>query len=86
MKVERRKDEKNFLDKIQIVIAIVALLLAVLGFIYDNLTEIAFILIAINLHINAISNFRKDKTSIFSYSILVMAILIIFLSIHKLLY
>jgi len=76
----------NKLDKIQIVIAIAALLLAILGFIYDNLTEIAFILIAINLLVNEIRSFKKDKKSIFSYMIIVMAILIIFLSIHKLLY
>lgn len=80
--------QKTFkkLDKIQIVIAIVALLLAILGFIYDNLTETAFILIAINLLVNEIRSFRKDKKSIFSYLIIVMAILIIILSIHKLLY
>ncbi|MGE7691250.1 hypothetical protein ACQKMI_18815 [Lysinibacillus sp. NPDC097214] len=76
----------NQLDKIQIVIAIVALLLAILGFMYDNLTEIAFLLIAINLLVNEMRSFRKDKKSIFSYLIIVMAILIIFLSIHKLLY
>ncbi|WP_440050336.1 hypothetical protein [Lysinibacillus sphaericus] len=75
----------NKLDKIQIVIAIVALLLAILGFSYDNLTEIAFILIAINLLVNSLRDLRKDKKSIFSYLIIVMAILIIFLSIQQLL-
>ncbi|MGF9977292.1 hypothetical protein [Viridibacillus arvi] len=78
--------KKNFnkLDKIQIVIAIIASLLVILGFTYDNLTEIAFILIAIHLLVNE-RNLRKDKKSIFSYLIIVMEILIIFLSILQLL-
>ena len=75
----------NKLDKIQIVIAIVALILAILGFYYVNLTEIAFILIAINLLVNRLRDLRKEKKSIFSYLIIVMAILIIFLSIQQLL-
>ncbi|MFE6169392.1 hypothetical protein ACFVP8_16215 [Viridibacillus arvi] len=74
----------NKLDKIQIVIAIIASLLVILGFTYDNLTEIAFILIAIHLLVNE-RNLRKDKKSIFSYLRIVMAILIIFLSILRLL-
>lgn len=74
----------NKLDKVQIVIAIIALLLAILGFTFDNLTEIAFILIAINILLNRIRNVNKDKKSISSYLIIVMAILIISLSIHKL--
>ncbi|MGN4125100.1 hypothetical protein ACMGD3_08830 [Lysinibacillus sphaericus] len=84
-KGETMKKTFNKLDKIQIVIAIVALLLAILGFSYDNLTEIAFILIAINLLVNSLRDLRKDKKSIFSYLIIVMAILIIFLSIQQLL-
>ncbi|MFE6166933.1 hypothetical protein ACFVP8_03540 [Viridibacillus arvi] len=74
----------NKLDKIQIDIAIIASLLVILGFTYDNLTEIAFILIAIHLLVNE-RNLRKDKKSSFSYLIIVMAILIIFLSILQLL-
>lgn len=75
----------NKLDKIQIVVAIVASLMVILGFSYDNLTEIGFILIAIHLLVTE-RNFRKDKKSIFSYLIIVMAVLIIFLSINQLLY
>jgi len=75
----------NKLEKIQIVIASVALLLAILGFIYDDLTEIAITLISISLLINEIRNLKKGKKSIFSYLMIVMAILIFFLSIHKLL-
>jgi len=75
----------NKCDKIQIVIAIIALLLAILGFTFDNLTEIAFILIAINILVNRIRDVNKDKKSISSYSIIVMAILIISLSVYKLL-
>ncbi|MEY9979740.1 uncharacterized membrane protein YhaH (DUF805 family) [Lysinibacillus sp. RC79] len=75
----------NKLDKIQIVIAIIALLLAILGFTFDNLTKIAIILISINILVNRIRDFSKDKKSIFSYLIIVMAILIISLSINQLL-
>lgn len=53
------------LDKIQIVIASVGLLLAILGFAYDNLTEVAFILIVISLLITEVRDLRKDKKSIF---------------------
>ena len=88
MKVKRRNDEKTFnkLDKIQIVIASVALLLVILGFAYDNLTEVAFILIFISLLVNDVRDFRKDKKSIFLYLKIVMRILIIFILIYMLLY
>ncbi|WP_433594891.1 hypothetical protein [Lysinibacillus xylanilyticus] len=75
----------NKLDKIQIVIASVALLLAILGFVYDNLTKIAIILISINLLVNGVRNLSKDKKSIFLYVTIVMAILLIFLTIQQLL-
>lgn len=76
----------NKLDKIQIFIASVALLLVILGFAYDNLTEVAFILIFIGLLINEVRNFKKDKKSIFLYLKIMMKILIIFLLIYMLLY
>lgn len=76
----------NKLDKIQIFIASVALLLVILGFVYDNLTEVAFILIFIGLLINEVRNFKKDKKSIFLYLKIMMKILIIFLLIYMLLY
>ena len=76
----------NKLDKIQIVIASVALLLAILGFAYDNLTEVAFILIFISLLVNEVRDLRKDKKSIFLYLKIVMKILIIFILIYLLLY
>ncbi|MGE7840515.1 hypothetical protein ACQKNX_06955 [Lysinibacillus sp. NPDC093712] len=75
----------NKLDKIQIVIASVALLLVILGFAYDNLTEIAFILIFIGLLINEARDFRKGNKSIFFYLKIVMKILAIFLIIYFLL-
>ncbi|MFJ7735779.1 hypothetical protein ACIQ2D_05485 [Lysinibacillus sp. NPDC097287] len=53
------------LNKIQIVIASVALLLGILGFAYDNLTEVAFILIFIALLVEEVRNFKNDKKSIF---------------------
>ncbi len=59
------KKSFNKLDKIQIVIGSVALLLAIFGFVYDNLTEIACILISINLLVNETRNIRKGKKSIF---------------------
>ena len=78
------KKSFNKLDKIQIVIAIAASLLVILGFSYDNLTEIGFILIAIHLLITE-RNLRKDKKSISTYLLIVMAILLLFLSIKRLL-
>ena len=80
------KKSFNKLDKIQIVIGSVALLLAILGFVFDNLTEIACILLSISLLVNETRNIRKDKKSIFSYLMIVLAILLFFSSIHKLLY
>ena len=80
------KKSFNKLDKIQIVIGIIALILAILGFIYDNLTEIAIILISINLFVNGIRYLSKDKKSISTYLLIVIAILLLFLSIHNLLY
>ncbi len=82
---ETMKKTFNKLDKIQIVIASVALLLAILGFVYDNLTKIAIILISINLLVNGVRNLSKDKKSIFLYVTIVMAILLIFLTIQQLL-
>ncbi|KOS68193.1 hypothetical protein AEA09_06260 [Lysinibacillus contaminans] len=73
------------LDKIQIVIASIGLLLAILGFTCDNLTEVAFILIFISLLITEVRDLRKDKKSIFPYLKIVMKILIIKLLIHNLL-
>ena len=75
----------NKLDKVQIVITSVALLLAILGFVYDNLTITAIILISINLLVNGVRNLSKDKKSIFYYVTIVMVILLIFLSIQQLL-
>ncbi|MET4562723.1 multisubunit Na+/H+ antiporter MnhG subunit [Lysinibacillus parviboronicapiens] len=80
------KKSFNKLDKIQIVIGSFALLLAILGFVFDNLTEIACILLSISLLVNETRNIRKDKKSIFSYLMIVLAILLFFSSIHKLLY
>lgn len=82
---ETMKKTFSKLDKIQIVIASVALLLAILGFVYDNLTITAIILISINLLVNGVRNLSKDKKSIFYYVTIVMAILLIFLSIQQLL-
>ena len=62
---EKMKKTFNKLDKIQIVIASVALLLAILGFVYDNLAKTAIILISINLLVNGVRNLSKDKKSIF---------------------
>ena len=75
----------NKLDKIQIVVASVALLLVILGFAYDNLTEVAFILIFISLLVTEVRNLRKDKKSVFLYLKIGMYILLIFLLIHMLL-
>lgn len=86
VKGETMKKSFNKLDKIQIVIGSVALLLAILGFVFDNLTEIACILLSISLLVNETRNIRKDKKSIFSYLMIVLAILLFFSSIHKLLY
>ncbi len=74
----------NKLDKIQIVIASIALLLVILGFAYDNLTEAAFILIFISFLINDVIDLRKGKKSIFLYLKIIMKVLIIFLLIHML--
>ncbi|PJO42891.1 hypothetical protein [Lysinibacillus xylanilyticus] len=82
---ETMKKTFNKLDKVQIVIASVALLLAILGFVYDNLTITAIILISINLLVNGVRNLSKDKKSIFYYLTIVMAILLILLSIQQLL-
>ena len=62
---EKMKKTFNKLDKIQIVIVSVALLLAILGFVYDNLAKTAIILISINLLVNGVRNLSKDKKSIF---------------------
>jgi len=80
--------KKSFskLDKIQIVIGITALILAILGFIYVNLTEIALILLSINLLVNGIRYVSKDKKSISTYLLIGIATLFLFLSIHNLLY
>lgn len=88
MKVKGETVKKTFnkLDKTQIVIASVGLLLAILGFAYDNLTEVALILIFISLLINEVRGLRKDKKLIFSYLRIVIKILFIFLLIYMLLY
>lgn len=74
----------NTLDKVYVVIAVIAFILAIFAFSNDNynwLTNIVFILIAMNLIIIGLQSFVQNKRTIFSYFIIGMAIIIIFLSI-----
>ena len=78
--------KKNFntLDKIQVIFAVTAFLLAILVFTNDSYywsLKIVYILLAINLIIGGIREFRKNKKSLYAYCIIVMALLIISLSI-----
>lgn len=79
----------NTLDKVKIMIAILALILVIFAFPNDSyywLTNIVFILIAVNLIIVGVQSFVQNKRTIFTYIIMVMAIIIISLSIQQLLY
>lgn len=74
----------NTLDKVYFVIAVIAFILAIFAFSNDNynwLTNIVFILIAMNLIIIGLQSFVQNKRTIFSYFIIGMVIIIIFLSI-----
>ena len=74
----------NTLDKIQVIFAVTAALLAILVFTNDSYywsLKIVYILVAINLIIGGIQEFRKNKKCLYAYCIIVMALLIIFLSI-----
>ena len=76
----------NTLDKIQVIFAVTAALLAILAFTNDSYywsLKIVFILLAINLIIGGIREFRQNKKSLYAYCIIVMALLIIFLSIFS---
>lgn len=74
------------LDKLQLVIASVALPLLLLGLFYDNLMEAAFIFIFIGLLVNDVQDLNKDQKSNFLYLKIVMKILVIFLLLYMLLY
>ena len=80
----KMKKTFNTLDKIQIICAVTAALLAILVFTNDSYywsLKIVYILVAINLIIGSVREFRKNKKSLYAYCIIVMALSIIFLSI-----
>ena len=80
----KMKKSFNTLDKIQVIFAVTAALLAILVLTNDSYywsLKIVYILVAINLIIGGTREFRKNKKSLYAYCIIVMALLIIFLSI-----
>ena len=83
--VEILKKTFNTLDKISIVIAFLALVIAIFAFInnYYWTLNLVFILIALNLIIMGIQHFSENKRAIFPYFIIGIALLIIFLSTTK---
>ena len=80
------KKKLNTFDRIRVVFLIIVFLLAILAFTYDDyywIQKIVFILLAINLMIMGIQEYRQNKKSLFAYCILVMALLIILLTIFS---
>ena len=63
----------NTLDKIQVIFAVTAALLAILVFTNDSYywsLKIVYILVAINLIIGGIQEFRKNKECLYAYCLL----------------
>ncbi|MFS0862283.1 hypothetical protein [Fredinandcohnia sp. 179-A 10B2 NHS] len=78
--------KKNFnkLDKLQVIFAISAAILAVISFTFEDyywMFRIVYILLALNLMTFAVQRLKQTKNAPISLLILVMAVLIIFLSI-----
>lgn len=74
----------NTLDKMHVILGVTTTLLTIIVFTNDSYywsLKIVYILLAINLIIGGIREFRKSKKLLSVYCVIVMALLIIFLSI-----
>jgi len=80
------KKNYNRLDILQIILGIFAAILLIISFTnksFEWFSNIVFLIIALNLIIFGLKSFKDNKKSLFSYTIILSALIIISLVVFK---